>query len=113
MRRKKTETVLLYWLVEGFSDEGSPSSLLDLLRFLSVPPMYFLPVMQVANCLAFTWYLSCRPCCVVPSLNVFIILKAYVATSNLVGLLTFSFFSGGVLGSGGGQKLYPCSLFFG
>ena len=80
MQERKTETwmetVFLYWLVEGFLDEGPPSSPPDLLRFWSVQPMYFLPVMQVANCLAFTWYLSYRPHCVVPSLNVFMILKS-------------------------------------
>ena len=85
--------------MDGFFNEG-PSLLPDTFLLRSVPPMYFLPVMQAANCLAFTWYFSCKPRCVVPSLKVFMILKVYVAASNLVGLFTFSLFSGGVLGSG-------------
>ena len=84
----------------AFFDDDVPSSDPDIFLLQSVPPMYFLPVIQVASCLAFTWNRSCKPRCVVPSLNVLMILKVYVATSNLVGLFIFSFLSWGVLGSG-------------
>ena len=52
--------ILIYWVeadvVKGFFDEVAPSLVPDSLLFRSSPPMYFLPVMHAASCLARTLY---------------------------------------------------------
>ena len=60
------------------------------LLFLSMPPKYFRPVMQVASCFTLTLYRSCIFLCVVPLPYMFKTLNAHAAAKILVGLLIHS-----------------------
>ena len=74
-----------------FEVDGSSSNLDDL-RFLSLPPMYFRPVIHKASCLVLTLNTSCNFLCVMPVPKKFRILNANVAASRRNGLFGFSFF---------------------
>ena len=81
-------SILLCWF---FDVDGSSSDLDDFL-FLSLPPMYFHPVIHKASCFALTLNSSCNFHCVKPIPKKFMILNANVAASRRNGLFGFSFF---------------------